>query len=141
MTSSRAFVDTNVLVYSASARRASKRDIARRLLGTLAATKSVVISTQVLQEFYVVATRKGTLTPHLGRQMIGLFREQFEVAVVTPDRILEAIDCSILNQISFWDALLIASASAANCEELWTEDLNPNQTISGVRIVNPFAEA
>ena len=62
------------------------------------------------------------------------------VQVITPDRILEAIDCSILNQISFWDALLIASASAANCGELWTEDLNPNQTISGVRIVNPFAE-
>ena len=51
-----------------------KHRIARRLLDTFAPTRSIVISTQVLQEFYVVATRKGTLTPHLGRQMIGLFR-------------------------------------------------------------------
>ncbi len=45
---------------------------------------------------------------------------------------------SILNRISFWDALIVVSAEKSACTELWTEDLNHGQTIRGVRIRNPF---
>jgi hypothetical protein len=59
---------------------------------------------------------------------------------VAPDIELmnEAIDGSVLNRISFWDALIIASARRANCEVVWTEDLNHGQIVQGVRIENPF---
>jgi predicted nucleic acid-binding protein len=139
MTSSRAFVDTNVLVYSADVSQPAKREAARRYLKELLEQRLAVISTQVLQEFYVVATRKGGLAPQHAREMLRHFRRDFQIISVTPDLIETAIDCSIISQLSFWDALLIACAAATNCNELWTEDLNPGQTINGVKIVNPFA--
>jgi hypothetical protein len=52
--------------------------------------------------------------------------------------IKEAIDCAIINRLSFWDALIVVAAESAHCEELWTEDLNPGQVIRGVRIENPL---
>ena len=64
----------------------------------------------------------------------------FEIVTITPPIIFQAIDCSILNTISFWDALLVAAAASARCDTLWTEDLNPGQTILGVRIENPLAD-
>jgi predicted nucleic acid-binding protein len=48
------------------------------------------------------------------------------------------IDISIISQISFWDALLIAAAESSNCVELITEDLNDGQIINGIKIKNPF---
>jgi predicted nucleic acid-binding protein len=62
----------------------------------------------------------------------------FEVISISPELIFSAIDCSILNRLSFWDALIIATAASANCKEVWTEDLNHDQVILGVRIHNPF---
>ena len=58
--------------------------------------------------------------------------------VITPALIKEAIDCSIINRLSFWDALIIAAAESAKCERLWTEDLNHGQIVRGVRIENPL---
>ena len=62
----------------------------------------------------------------------------FEVVQVSPNLIQDAIDCSILNELSFWDALILAAASAAGCSTLYSEDLNAGQTILGVRVQNPF---
>ena len=62
----------------------------------------------------------------------------FEVVQVSPALIQEAVDCSILNELSFWDALILAAASAAGCSILYSEDLNAGQTILGVRVQNPF---
>jgi len=61
----------------------------------------------------------------------------FEVVQVSPALIQEAV-CSILNELSFWDALILAAASAAGCSILYSEDLNAGQTILGVRVQNPF---
>ena len=52
--------------------------------------------------------------------------------------IMEAIDCSVLNGISFWEALIVTAVRKAACSVLWTEDLNDGQIINGVRIENPF---
>ena len=57
---------------------------------------------------------------------------------VTPEIIKEAIDCSIINRLSFWDALIVATAESAKCERIWTEDLNHGQVIRGVKIENPL---
>jgi len=57
---------------------------------------------------------------------------------VSTDLIHDAIDCSILNALSFWDALIVAAASAAGCSTLYTEDLNNGQIILGVKVENPL---
>ena len=64
--------------------------------------------------------------------------ERFEVITITPELIKEAIDCIIINRLSFWDALIVGTADSAHCEKLWTEDLNDGQIIRGVRVEDPL---
>jgi hypothetical protein len=63
----------------------------------------------------------------------------FETVQVSTALIQEAIDCSILNQVSFWDSLILAAARSAGCSTVLSEDLNPGQAILGVKVQNPFA--
>ena len=98
---------------------------------------SGVISTQVLQEFYVAATAKLGADPLLVKDILRSL-ERLETVVVSPMLIKEAIDCSLINRLSFWDALIVVTAESAHCEILWTEDLNHGQVIRGVRIENPL---
>jgi predicted nucleic acid-binding protein len=60
------------------------------------------------------------------------------VVLVDMDLVGEAVDCSILNRLSFWDALIVVAAEKAGCAEVWTEDMNEGQTIRGVKLHNPF---
>lgn len=130
------FVDTNILAYSIDNNDEIKRDLCRNCLRTLRKEGFGVISTQVLQEFYVVATKKLKVDPLLAKTILHSF-ENFEVVVINPVLIKDAIDCSIVSNLSFWDALIVVTAESARCEQLWTEDLNHNQIIRNVRIVNP----
>jgi predicted nucleic acid-binding protein len=97
-----------------------------------------VISTQVMQEFFVVATRRLGVPPLAAKAVLKTFGV-FEIITAGPALIHEAIDCSVLNAISFWDALIIAAAASAGCGSLYTEDLNHGQVIMGVRVQNPLA--
>lgn len=63
----------------------------------------------------------------------------FEIVQVSPSLIQEAVDCSILNQLSFWDSLILAAAASAGCSTVYSEDLNPGQAILGVKVQNPLA--
>jgi predicted nucleic acid-binding protein len=103
----------------------------------IALERNGVISTQVLQEFYVASTRKLGTDPLIAKDILRTL-ERFETVVISPMLIREAVDCSILNHLSFWDALIIVAAESAHCETLWTEDLNHGQIIRGVRIENPL---
>lgn len=134
----RTFLDTNILVYCLDQHDPGKQLLCRDLLRSLQAGHQAVISTQVLQEFYVAATRKLGVAPLAAKQMVQGFRN-LETVVVGPALVEEGIDCSILHQLSFWDGLVLASAASAGCEVLLTEDLNSGQVIRGVRIQNPFA--
>jgi predicted nucleic acid-binding protein len=131
---SKIFIDTNIFVYASDQNNPQKQMVAQDLLCNI---NNGVISTQVLQEFYAVATRKLSITPVKARQIIKTF-EKFEITPITLTLVHEAINLNILDQIQFWDALIIAAASAANCFEVLTEDLNEGQIIAGVRVVNPF---
>lgn len=91
----------------------------------------------MMQEFYVAATNKLNAEPLLVKDILHSF-QRFETVIITPDFIKDAIDCSLINRISFWDALIIVAAESANCEKLWSEDLNDGQTIRGVCIGNPL---
>jgi len=117
-----------------------KQQKCRSLLKTLKHDQRGVISTQVMQEFYVAATKKLGAEPLAVKDILNSF-ERFETVIIAPVIIKEAIDCSILNRLSFWDALIIAAAESANCEKLWSEDLDDGQVIRGVRIENPLVAA
>ncbi len=134
---SKIFIDTNILVYSMDRHNIDKQRRCRSLLRNVTADMRGVISTQVMQEFYVAATKKLGADPLTVKDIMNSFN-RFEVVGVTPEIINGAIDCSILNRLSFWDALIVAAAESAHCELLLTEDLNSGQVIRGVKIENPL---
>jgi predicted nucleic acid-binding protein len=115
----------------------AKREKCRSLLKSARKDLQGVISTQVMQEFYVTATKKLGADPLLMKNILHSF-EQFEIVVVDPEIIYDAIDCGIINRISFWDSLIVVAAESAHCGILWTEDLNDGQIIRGVRIEDPL---
>jgi predicted nucleic acid-binding protein len=133
----RSFLDTNVLIYSVDRADRAKQETALGLIARHAKERTGVISTQVLQEFFSAATRKLGIAPLQARQHLRDFRI-FDIVQVTPGIIEEGVDCSILNTISFWDGLIIASATAAKCAELISEDLADGQVIQGLVVRNPF---
>lgn len=134
---SKVFLDTNIFVYSLDQSDSGKRKKCRNLIKSLTDENSGVISTQVLQEFYVAATSKLGADSLLVKDIIRSL-ERLETVVVSPMLIKEAIDCSLINRLSFWDALIVVTAESAHCEILWTEDLNHGQVIRGVLIENPL---
>jgi predicted nucleic acid-binding protein len=133
----RAFLDTNVLVYADDLDAGDKRARARHVLEEAITTQSGVLSTQVLQEYFVVATRKLGVDPAVARRKVELFAT-LDVVRVDVDRILGAIDLHRLHALSFWDALVVRCAAAAGCSRLLTEDLQHGLVIDGVRVEDPF---
>lgn len=132
------FLDTNVVVHAMDTREPAKQARARAVIASLDTETLGVISTQVLCETYSVATTKLGIEPLAVKDILLRF-ERLEVVAVTPELVRQAIDCSILNTLSLWDALIVAAAASAKCETLWTEGMNAGQVILGVRIENPFA--
>ena len=131
------FLDTNILAYAHDAGSPDKQRKSREVIAQLAESGDGAISTQIMQEFFVTATRKLGVPPLAVKGVLKTFAG-FEIVQVSPNLVHEAIDCSILNQLSFWDALVLASAAAAGCSTLYTEDLNAGQTILGVKVENPL---
>jgi len=96
-----------------------------------------VISTQVIQEFYVAATSKLHADPLHVKNIVHALKN-LEIVLITPELIDNAIDIHVLHMLSFWDSLIISCAEHAQCEMLWTEDLSHGQIIRGVEIINPL---
>jgi predicted nucleic acid-binding protein len=135
--SDRAFVDTNVLVYCFDAGASAKRKRALELLE--AGDDELVISTQVLQEFFVAVVRK------LARPLSEADAEQAllelsalpTVTVDTP-LVLSAVSLARRMRLSLWDALILESARSAGCVKLFTEDLQHGLQVGKLTVVNPF---
>ena len=134
----RVFLGSNMRVYAQDAGEPDKQRKSRDAIAALAASGDGVISTQVLQEFYVSATRKIGVPPLAAKGLLKTFTV-FDIVQVSPPLVHDAVDCSILNQLSFWDALILAAAASAGCSTIYSEDLNPGQAILGVKVQNPFA--
>ena len=137
MPAGKVFLDTNILVYAQDQDSPVKRRRSREVIAALAQSGTGVISTQVLQEFYVTVTRKLGVAPLAAKRVLQTFTI-FEIVQTSPDLIERAIDCSVLNTISFWDALIVAAAASSGCAIVYSEDLNADQTIQGVRVENPM---
>jgi predicted nucleic acid-binding protein len=139
MNDSRSFVDTNIVVYAYDATAGDKRDRARSLLADLWESGEGCLSVQVLQEFFVTATRKvpKPLDPASAAGIIADL-SRWRVHAPGPDDVLTAIDAHRGQDISFWDAMIVCSAATLGCRILYSEDLNPGQQYEGVQVRNPF---
>lgn len=138
----RSFIDTNVFVYAADESPESRRkhDIATALLAER--SSDLVVSTQVLQEFYVVVTRKlRPPVPELRAASAVHGMARLEVVQVDVPLVLAAVALSRSAGLSLWDALMIEAARYASCPQIITEDLQHGQVFDGVTVQNPFAAA
>ncbi len=135
----RSFLDSNIFVYADDHRYPDKQAVAASLFEEGLSSGRGVISTQVMTEYFNVATTKIGVPAVLAKRRIELM-ERLQVMQIVPTLILDAIDLHRLDRISIWDALIVRAAAAANCAELLTEDMQAGRRIGGVRIVNPFAD-
>lgn len=134
------FIDTNILLYAISKDPSERRktDIAIELLD--APIGELALSVQVLQEFYVQATRvsRADALPHrLAEEYIDHW-QALEVQDNTLDLFRAAIASSHRFKISYWDAAIIEAARMTGCDTVLSEDLNHGQSYGGVRVRNPF---
>ena len=134
----RRFIDTNILLYSISRDlgETDKRDCAVALL----AADDLALSAQVLQEFYVQATRPGREHPLPHDVAAGLVRAwaRFPVQEISLEIVTAAMAIHARHGFSYWDSAIVAAAEAMECRELLSEDLSHGQRIGRLRIFNPF---
>ena len=137
-TSDRAFVDSNVLIYAHDVDAGRKHDVARALLRDLWLSRTGVLSTQVLHEFYVNVTRK-IRTPLKKAEARAVVRT-YVPWCVEPETgdVNEAFRIEDEAGLGFWDALIVAAAVRSGAVRVLSEDLNAGQVISGVTVINPF---
>ena len=134
------FVDTNVLLYAVStvSEEASKAAVAKTLLDA----EDLALSVQVLQEFYVQATRRGKADPLSHDQAAALIESflRYPVQENTVSITRAAMGTRKRFQISYWDAAIIEAARALGCGDVLSEDLNDGQTYGGVVVIDPFRD-
>jgi predicted nucleic acid-binding protein len=132
------FVDTNVLLYAVS-RDPEEEDKAARANAILAAG-DVALSVQVLQEFYVQATRESRSDPLTHEQATKLVEAflRFTVVEITTELMLAAMATRRRFGISYWDAAILEAARALGCTVVLSEDLSDGEDYAGVRVENPF---
>jgi predicted nucleic acid-binding protein len=133
------FVDTNVFVYSVDSRDESKHALAKEWLGRLWRDRTGRTSTQVLSEFYYVATRKITpgLSPPIAWEHVAALAKWEPQAIDV--RLLElGNQIQATHGLSWWDSLIVAAASRLGCSVLLTEDLQHSAIYAGVTAMNPF---
>lgn len=133
------FVDTNILIYGHDQSAGAKHERAKQLLTELWQNRTGCVSVQVLQEFYVNITQKvpKPLSSEIAAQIISDLAV-WQVHQPGVSDVLHAIHLQSHHQISFWDAMVLASAIALKCEILWSKDLNPRQRYDTVTVANPF---
>ena len=137
----KAFFDTNILAYEFDTKEYKKQVVVTNLINEWRPSGRMIISTQVLQELYVVLTQKlnPPLKAEIAEEVIQNY-SKLDVVIIEPSLILDGIRIKRRYKISFWDALIIAAAKSANCKILFTEDLSHGMKIAGIEIINPFLE-
>jgi predicted nucleic acid-binding protein len=132
------FVDTNVLLYAIS-RDPAEQEKAKRANDILT-QRDLGLSVQVLQEFYVQATRVSR-PDAIGHQRAVRLVESFQrfpVQDLTTGIMMAALDARQRFQLSYWDAAIIEASRAMGCAQVLSEDLNDRQDYAGVQVINPF---
>ena len=135
----RVFVDTNILVYAHDIDDGNKYEQAAALVSDLWESRNGVLSTQVLQEFYVTLTRKvsSPLSRLEARKLLQKY-SNWHVVLNDPSIISQASEIEESYNLSYWDALIVSAAYSQNVPTILTEDLTHGQIIEGILIENPF---
>jgi predicted nucleic acid-binding protein len=133
------FVDTNVIVYAHHWDEPQKRERALQLLEDLAGRNELVLSTQVLEEFFVTVTRKlqRPLAHHDARDALDAW-SRVPLIQVDADLIRLAAQTSEAAKLSFWDALIVETAASRRCTRVLSEDMQHGFEWKGVSIEDPF---
>lgn len=131
------FLDTNILVYSDDKSAPAKQKMAMEILDEHMLLRTGVVSSQILQEYFVTALKKLGLDAETARRKVEIFAE-FTVAQPAVTDILAAIDLHRLHGFSFWDALVLRMAKQTGCRRVLSEDMQHGRVVDGVEIVNPF---
>jgi len=137
--SSSTFVDTNILIYAHDRGAGAKRTSAAALLERLGSERRGLLSTQVLMEFYVAATRK--LPRRLDPPTAAAIVEDFGTWPLFSPSVADILEGGRLAQryrIHFWEGMIVRGAVALEADVIWSEDLNPGRRYEGIAVKNPF---
>ena len=139
MQGDKVFVDTNIIIYAYDISAGRKQQMASKILSDMWDSGLGVVSTQVLQEFFVNVTTKipKPLDIKLAQEIVTDLLT-WKVVVIDGDSILSGVAIHLKYQYSFWDSLIIEAAIRGGSELLLSEDLSHGQIIQGVTIKNPF---
>ena len=132
------FFDTNILLYSISTDPLERTK--RELAITLLERDDAALSVQVLQEFYVQATRSTKPYPLSHADAVDMITgwSRFRVQDLTLAVVQVALEIRARHHFSYWDCAIIAAAKALGCRELYTADMSHDQDVDGILIINPF---
>ncbi len=135
------FVDTNILIYAHDIDAGDRHWQAKELLKKLWDSGEGMLSTQVLNEFYVNVTQKipSPMDPVRARAVLETYLS-WNVQTLDPQSVLIASELQQRYRISYWDALIVYAASKGGASILYSEDLNTGQVMEGVHIVNPLLD-
>jgi predicted nucleic acid-binding protein len=140
MSAGRTFFDTNVLVYLFDEDSPREQDRARQIFGEESRAGRIVLSPQVLQEFYVTVTRK--LARPLSQKAAlsaATHLAAFPMVPVDGVTVLRAVHLHQRASLSFWDALIVQAAMEGHCKRVFSEDLQHGRRFGDLVIENPFA--
>ncbi len=139
MLEDKTFIDTNIIIYAYDVTAGKKHKAAGNIMADLWNSGLGVISTQVLQEFFVNVVQKipKPIDKKQAKEIVSDFLK-WHVVVNTGDSIIEAIDIFLKYRYSFWDSMIIEAAITGGAAVLVSEDLQEGQVISGVTIRNLF---
>jgi predicted nucleic acid-binding protein len=132
------FLDTNVIYYAYDSTAGVKYEQAQALVSELWFSRRGCISIQVLQEFYTACTRNRSIKPPDDLRTIVQDLSRWRIFSPSANDVLAAIDLHRRYQVSFWDAMIVHSASRLGCSIVWSEDLNAGQWFGRVHVQNPF---
>ena len=133
-----AFFDTNILVYADDASEPRKQRRAISLLAEHQRENSLVVSLQVLQEYYATVTRKLKVDPAVAQSKVEILARG-RVVRFTEQDVIAAIELHRLARLSFWDAMIVHAARTVKASVLYSEDLADGSVVAGVPVRNPFA--
>lgn len=133
-------LDTNILAYAEGVNGAERRALAQAMLQDLA-DDELIVPAQVLAELFAVLTRKARQTAAVARTRVLSWSDAYECMAVDASVVADAMELNAAHRIGWWDSLVVASASAAGCRVLLSEDMSDGFTWRGLSLRNPFADA
>jgi predicted nucleic acid-binding protein len=128
------FVDSNIWLYAFMSFEPGKTEKSIEIVGNT----SVILSTQVINELCVNLIKKAEYSESEIQQTIKNIYSHYQVVMIDEKLIIDASTIRTIHLLSYWDSLIVASAISSQCDVLYSEDMQHNQTIQGTTIINPF---